>query len=78
MYIQIRELLDVDEDQPEEIINKINELLEKSQVINKEYEQLRNLLNIEDKNFIESVRKLIENFHQLQEEHEKSITSKQI
>jgi exosome complex RNA-binding protein Csl4 len=76
-YLQIKELIGVEEDQPEEIINKIKQLLEISQIKNNEYEKLRNFLNIEDENLIESVTKLSENFHRLEEEHEKLVQSNQ-
>jgi len=76
-YLQIKELIGVEEDQPEEIINKIKQLLEISQIKNNEYEKLRNFLNIEDENLIESVMKLTENFHRLEEEHEKLVQSNQ-
>jgi hypothetical protein len=76
-YLQIKELIGVEEDQPEEIINKIKQLLEISQIKNNEYEKLRNFLNIEDENLIEPVTKLSENFHRLEEEHEKLVQSNQ-
>ncbi|CAF3560109.1 unnamed protein product [Rotaria sp. Silwood1] len=77
-YNQIKELSGIEVDNPEEIINKIKELsqLPSSTIIDEllsNNEKLRNLLNIEDENLVESVMKLNENFHQLKEQHEKLI-----
>ncbi len=58
-------------------MKKIRELFQTSQTKIDEYEKLRNLLNIEDDNLIESVRNLNENFHRLEKEHERLVQSKQ-
>jgi len=74
--MKIKELIHIDENQPDEIINKIKHLVEISQIKNDQYEKLRNLLNIKDDNLIESAMKLTENLYQLQEENQQFITSK--
>ncbi len=66
----------IEEDHPEEIMNKIKELFEISQQKIAEDEKLRNLLNINNENLLESVMKLNENFHQLTDEHERLVQSK--
>ncbi len=75
-YLQIKELFGIEEDHPEEIMNKIKELFEISQQKIAEDEKLRNLLNINDENLLESVMKLNENFHQLTDEHDRLVQSK--
>ncbi|CAF1138756.1 unnamed protein product [Rotaria sordida] len=82
-YNQVKELIDVEIDNPEEIINKIKELsqLPSPALIDEllfNNEQLRNLLNIEDENLVQSVMKLNENFYQLKEQYEKLIQKENV
>jgi hypothetical protein len=63
-YLQIKELIGIEEDHPEAIINKIQNLFEISQAKIDENEKLR-----------VSTMKLNENYHRLEEEHEKLIQS---
>ncbi len=63
-YLQIKELIGIEEDHPEAIINKIKELFETSQVQIDENEKL-----------LVSTSKLNENYHRLEEEHQKLVQS---
>ncbi|CAF3945710.1 unnamed protein product [Adineta steineri] len=76
-YTQIKELMDIEENNREKIIDKIRELSQlpspaKIHILFSNYEKLRNLFNVDDDDdsLIEIAMNLNENFLQLKQEYE--------